>query len=41
MDLGILLFLGCVVSALITLPVEFNASSGAVRVLRGEVRVYR
>lgn len=34
MDLGILLFLGYVVFALITLPVEFNASSRAVQLLQ-------
>lgn len=34
MDLGIILFLGYVVFALITLPVEFNASSRAVRLLQ-------
>ncbi len=36
MDLGILFFLGYVLFALVTLPVEFNASSRAVRVLQGE-----
>jgi hypothetical protein len=36
MDLGILLFLGYVVFALVTLPVEFDASSRAVAVLQGE-----
>lgn len=35
MDLGILLFLGYIVFALITLPVEFNASSRAVQLLQG------
>ncbi len=33
MDLGILLFLGAVVFYLITLPVEYNASSRAVEIL--------
>ncbi|MFO7274092.1 MAG: zinc metallopeptidase [Bacillota bacterium] len=33
MDLGILLFLGAVLFYLITLPVEFNASSRAVEIL--------
>lgn len=33
MDIGILLFLGAVVFYLITLPVEFNASSRAVEIL--------
>jgi len=33
MDMGILLFLGAVVFHLITLPVEFNASSRAVAIL--------
>lgn len=36
MDIGILLFLGYVLFALVTLPVEFNASSRAVAVLQGE-----
>lgn len=36
MDLGILFFLGYVVFALITLPVEFNASNRAVALLRGQ-----
>jgi hypothetical protein len=36
MDLGILIFLGYVLFALVTLPVEFNASSRAVEVLQGE-----
>ncbi len=36
MDLGILLFAGYVVFALITLPVEFDASRRAVAVLQGE-----
>lgn len=36
MDLGILFFLGYVLFALVTLPVEFNASARAVRVLQGE-----
>jgi Zn-dependent membrane protease YugP len=35
MNLGIILFLGYVVFALITLPVEFNASSRAVQLLQG------
>jgi Zn-dependent membrane protease YugP len=35
-DLGIVLFLGYVVFALITLPVEFNASNKAVALLQGE-----
>ena len=35
MDLGILLFLGYVLFALVTLPVEFNASSRAVALLQG------
>ena len=35
-DLGILIFLGYVLFALVTLPVEFNASSRAVAVLQGE-----
>jgi len=34
MDIGIFLFLGVVVFPLITLPVEFNASSRAVTMLR-------
>jgi Zn-dependent membrane protease YugP len=34
MDLGILLFLGYVIFSLITLPVEFNASSRAVQLLQ-------
>jgi len=34
MDLGIVLFLGYVIFALITLPVEFNASSRAVQLLQ-------
>lgn len=34
MDLGILLFLGYVLFALVTLPVEFNASSRAVQLLQ-------
>jgi len=36
MDLGILLFLGYVAFALVTLPVEFDASRRAVQVLQGE-----
>lgn len=36
MDLGILLFLGYIVFALVTLPVEFDASRRAVAVLQGE-----
>ncbi len=36
MDVGILFFLGYVIFALITLPVEFNASARAVTVLQGE-----
>src|SRR3990170_2645883 len=36
MDLGILFFLGYVLFSLVTLPVEFNASSRAVQVLQGE-----
>ncbi len=36
MDLGILLFLGYVAFALVTLPVEFNASSRAVALLQGQ-----
>lgn len=36
MDLGILLFLGYIAFALITLPVEFDASRRAVTVLQGE-----
>jgi Zn-dependent membrane protease YugP len=36
MDLGILLFLGYVLFALVTLPVEFDASRRAVAVLQGE-----
>jgi len=36
LDLGILIFLGYVLFALVTLPVEFNASSRAVQVLQGE-----
>lgn len=35
-DLGIILFLGYIAFALITLPVEFNASSKAVALLQGE-----
>lgn len=35
MDLGILLFLGYVLFALVTLPVEFNASARAVQMLQG------
>lgn len=35
-DLGIVLFLGYVAFALITLPVEFNASNKAVALLQGE-----
>lgn len=36
MDIGILIFLGYVAFSLITLPVEFDASSRAVQVLQGE-----
>ncbi len=36
MDLGILFFLGYVVFAIVTLPVEFNASSRAVAQLTGQ-----
>jgi Zn-dependent membrane protease YugP len=36
MDLGIVFFLGYVLFSLVTLPVEFNASSRAVAVLQGE-----
>jgi len=36
MDLGILLFLGYIMFALVTLPVEFDASRRAVAVLQGE-----
>lgn len=36
MDLGILFFLGYVMFALITLPVEFNASNRAVALLQGQ-----
>lgn len=36
MDLGILLFTGYIAFALITLPVEFDASRRAVQVLQGE-----
>lgn len=36
MDLGILLFLGYVLFAMVTLPVEFNASSRAVALLQGQ-----
>lgn len=36
MDLGIVLFLGYVAFALVTLPVEFDASRRAVAVLQGE-----
>ncbi len=36
MDLGILIFLGYVLFAIVTLPVEFNASARAVTVLQGE-----
>lgn len=35
MDLGILLFLGYVLFAMVTLPVEFNASARAVQLLQG------
>ncbi|MDQ7843246.1 MAG: zinc metallopeptidase [Armatimonadota bacterium] len=35
MDLGILIFLGYVLFALVTLPVEFNASARAVQLLQG------
>ena len=34
MEIGILLFLGVVIFHLVTLPVEFNASSRAVTILR-------
>lgn len=36
MDLGILLFLGYVIFAIVTLPVEFNASARAVELLQGQ-----
>jgi len=36
MDLGILVFLGYVLFALVTLPVEFNASNRAVALLQGQ-----
>jgi len=36
MDLGILIFLGYVLFALVTLPVELNASSRAVQLLQGQ-----
>jgi len=36
MNLGILIFLGYVLFAIVTLPVEFDASARAVRVLQGE-----
>ncbi|MDI6772871.1 MAG: zinc metallopeptidase [bacterium] len=36
MDLGILLFMGYIAFALVTLPVEFDASRRAVAVLQGE-----
>lgn len=36
MDLGILLFLGYVLFALVTLPVELNASARAVALLQGQ-----
>ncbi len=36
MDLGILLYLGYILFAIVTLPVEFNASARAVAVLQGE-----
>ncbi len=36
MDLGILLFLGYVIFAMVTLPVEFNASARAVQLLAGQ-----
>ncbi|HEU4797675.1 MAG TPA: zinc metallopeptidase [bacterium] len=36
MDLGILLFLGYVMFAIVTLPVEFNASARAVELLQGQ-----
>lgn len=36
MDIGILLFLGYVIFALVTLPVEFNASTRAVEMLQGQ-----
>ncbi len=36
MNLGILLFMGYILFAIVTLPVEFNASARAVAVLQGE-----
>lgn len=36
MDIGILLFLGYVIFAIVTLPVEFNASARAVELLQGQ-----
>ena len=36
MDVGILMFAGAVLFSLITLPVEFDASSRAMSILRGE-----
>lgn len=36
MNLGILIFLGYVLFAIVTLPVEFDASARAVKVLQGE-----
>jgi Zn-dependent membrane protease YugP len=35
MDVGIFLFVGAVAFSLITLPVEFNASTRAIAVLQG------
>jgi len=35
MDMGILFFLGVLVFHLVTLPVEFNASGRAIKVLAG------
>jgi len=36
MNLGILIFMGAVLFALVTLPVEYDASARAIRVLQGE-----
>ncbi len=36
MNLGILIFMGYILFAIVTLPVEFNASARAVAVLQGE-----
>jgi hypothetical protein len=36
MDVGIILFLGYIAFALVTLPVEFNASSRAVQALQAQ-----